>query len=62
MYKEIREKLIKMSDKDVAKFTARVCSDVNIEDILGIKIPELRKLAKEIIANNDFKLFLDLLG
>lgn len=59
MYKKIRDELIKMSDKEVAKFTARVCSDVNLEDILGIKIPELRKMAKMIVANNDAKKYIE---
>ena len=59
MYKEIRQELINMSDKELAKLTAKLCPDTNTEEILGIKIPELRKKAKEIVAKNKSKQYIE---
>ena len=59
MFEEIRKELIEMSDKEVAKMTAKVCPDTDIKDILGIKIPELRKKAKRIVVSNEFKQYIE---
>lgn len=58
MFNEVRKELIQMTDKDRAKFTVKTCPDLNINEVLGIKIPELRKIAKKIAIRNDFKTFL----
>ena len=59
MYKEIRKELIEISNKEMAKFTAKLCPDTNIEEILGIKIPELRKIAKRIVNDNKAKQYIE---
>ena len=59
MFNEIRKELINMSDKKVAKMTLKVCPTADIKDILGIKIPELRKKAKKMIASNEFEQYIE---
>lgn len=59
MFEEIRKELIKMSDKELAKLTAKICPDTNIDEILGIKIPELRKIAKKIAVSNEFEQYIE---
>ena len=44
---EIRNKLIELSDAKYKEFSANLCPGVDIE-ILGVRIPKIRKLAKEI--------------
>lgn len=55
MFEEIRNELIEMSDKRIAEFSAKLCPNVNSDKVLGIKIPELRKIAKRIVASGDLK-------
>ncbi len=43
----IREKLYNLSDKKYKEFHSSLCP--NSDNILGVRIPELRKLAKEIV-------------
>ncbi len=59
MYKEIRDELVKISDKEFAKMTAKTCPDVDINMILGIRIPELRKKAKEIAVSSEYRNYID---
>lgn len=47
---DIRNELLKLENKDYKKFNQKLCPDTKRE-MLGIKVPELRKLAKEIINN-----------
>ncbi len=48
---EIRKKLIELSDAKYKEFSAGLCPGVNIE-MLGVRIPKIRKLAKEIVKDN----------
>ena len=48
MFKEIRNELKEKSEKSLAEFTKNLCPN-NKEEILGIRIPILRKMAKEIL-------------
>ena len=57
MFQEVRKELLKVANKNVAEFTIKICPNIDSKEILGIKIPELRKIAKKI-AKKDFKLFL----
>ncbi|MDD3224990.1 MAG: DNA alkylation repair protein [Clostridium sp.] len=50
MNKEIREQLLKMADKNYQKFSSALLPNIN--NILGVKLPLLRRLAKEIAKNN----------
>ncbi|MBQ7411002.1 MAG: DNA alkylation repair protein [Clostridia bacterium] len=53
----IINKLIELQDKKYREFNKNLCPDTN-KEMLGIRIPILRKLAKEILKeNNDWKDF-----
>lgn len=56
MFKEIRKELIEKSEKNIAKLNTKLCPN-NKQEILGIRIPVLRKIAKEII-KQDWKQYL----
>ena len=49
----IREKLKELSESEYAKFNKKLCPDTK-KQILGIRIPKLRILAKEIF-KTDYK-------
>lgn len=46
----IREKLFELQDKKYQAFHSRLCP--NVDDIIGVRIPELRKMAKQIAKEN----------
>lgn len=50
---KIRDKLIELQDTKYKEFNKKLCPDTNWE-MLGIRIPILRKLAKEILKSNDY--------
>lgn len=52
---EIREKLFKLQDKKYKEFHSTLCP--NTDNIIGVRVPELRKLAK-IIAKEDYDTYL----
>ena len=43
----LREKLLELEDKDYAEFQRKLIPNVAPETIIGVRTPELRKLAKE---------------
>lgn len=47
---DIRKKLFKLQDKKYQEFHSKLCPNVN--DIIGVRIPELRKIAKQIAKEN----------
>ncbi len=47
---EIRERLLELQDKKYQKFHSKLCP--NVEDIIGVRVPELRKIAKQIAKEN----------
>ena len=51
LYNEIKQQLIDKSDEKLANFSLKLCPDTK-KKVLGIKIPVLRKMAKEIAKNN----------
>lgn len=51
----IRERIIAMRDEDYQKFHSRLCP--NIDNILGVRLPDLRKLAKELV-KGDWRTYL----
>ena len=53
---EIREQLFEKQDLKYKKFHSSLCP--NVDKIIGVRVPELRKMAKEI-AQNDYKKFLE---
>lgn len=54
----IREKLKELSEPEYAKFNKKLCPDTE-KEILGIRIPKLRELAKEIIKDEGWKEFIE---
>ena len=46
-YNEIENKLKEISEENQKKLNTKLCPDTN-KEILGIRIPNLRKLAKEL--------------
>lgn len=55
MKNEIRKQIFELIDTDYQKFAARLIP--NIDNVLGVRLPELRKIAK-IIAKDDWRTFL----
>ena len=51
MFREVREELIKISETKLKEFNEKLCPN-NENKILGIRIPTLRKIAKEIIKSD----------
>lgn len=50
----IRDKLISLADQDYMKFNQKLCPDTK-RPMLGIKVPTLRNLAKDILKEYDAK-------
>jgi 3-methyladenine DNA glycosylase AlkD len=59
MEKSIREKLLNLADEKYQKFTAALLPDV--DNILGVRLPLLRKLAREI-AKGDWRGYMTAAG
>ena len=51
------EKLFRLQDKKYQELQYRTIP--NIENIIGVRTPELRKLAKELVKENNYKSFLE---
>ena len=49
MYKKIREELIKISEPKVKELSVKLSPNVDAKYILGIRVPKLRALAKDIV-------------
>lgn len=54
----IREKLFSLQDTDYKDFHSRLMPDIDPNLIIGIRIPELRKLAKELNGSIEAEIFL----
>lgn len=50
---KIIEKLVALKDEKYKEFNSKLCPDTN-KEMLGIRIPVLRKLAKEILKEDDW--------
>lgn len=55
--KEIKEKLLDLADEEYKKFHTNLCP--NTIEILGVRAPKLRELAKEIAKNENIKEYLE---
>ena len=55
--KEILEKLNELSDEKYKKFHTGLCP--NSSEIIGVRVPDLRKLAKEIVQTTDVEKYLN---
>ena len=54
---EIRERLFALQDKEYRLFQAKLVPTVDAETIIGVRTPELRKLAKELVKAGDTSAF-----
>lgn len=55
---DIRKELKVLSEPEYAKFNKKLCPDTK-KEVLGIRIPKLRTLAKEIVKDEDWKKFIE---
>ena len=55
----IQKRLLELSDEKNADFSAKLIPGIDREKFLGVRIPASRKLAKEIIKENEHKDFLN---
>lgn len=55
----IQKRLFELSDEKNADFSAKLTPGIDREKFLGVRIPASRKLAKEIIKENEHKDFLN---
>ena len=58
MQKDIIDKLFKLQDKKYRDFQVKLIPTVSPDDIIGVRTPELKKLAKELVKNSNIS-FLD---
>ncbi len=56
MYADIRDKLFELSEPKYQRFVSGLLP--NVENIIGVRLTELRKIAKQI-AKNDWRLYLE---
>lgn len=53
----IRKRIIELSDEKYKKFSSSLCP--NNDNIIGVRVPILRKFAKELLKENDWKYYLE---
>lgn len=58
---EIREELFKLQDKKYQDFQSKLIPNVNSDAVIGVRTPELRKLAKKYEKKEDISMFLEVL-
>ena len=58
---EIREELLRLQDTGYRGFLAGLIPTVPAQTVIGVRTPELRKLAKQICSREDIRDFLDAL-
>ena len=55
---EIQKKLFSLQDREYMKFLSKLTPNVPEDTIIGVRIPEIRKLAKKLVKNNEYEDFL----
>lgn len=58
---DIKKELIKLKDEEYKDFHKKLIPDIDEEKIIGVRTPELRKLAKEIFKSGKYEEFLNTL-
>lgn len=56
---DITKKLFELSDKEYAAFSAKLTPTIPPESFIGVRVPLVRRLAKEIVKENNFDAFLE---
>lgn len=57
-FQSVRQELMNHSEKKVAEFNSKLNPNISSTSFLGVRIPAIRKIAKEIV-KNDWKVYLD---
>ena len=55
---EIQKELFSLQDKEYMKFSSKLTPNVPEDTIIGVRIPEIRKIAKKLVRNNEYEDFL----
>ena len=55
---KIQKELFSLQDKKYMKFLSKLTPNVSEDTIIGVRIPEIRKLAKKLIKNDQYEDFL----
>ena len=55
---EIQKELFSLQDKEYMKFLSKLTPNISEDTIIGVRIPEIRKLAKKLVKNNEYEDFL----
>ena len=55
----IIEELLKINDLEYVSFQSKLIPNINPDTIIGVKTPELKRIAKELYKNNDYENFLN---
>ena len=55
---EIQKELFLLQDKEYMKFLSKLTPNVSEDTVIGVRIPEIRKLAKKLVKNNEYEDFL----
>ena len=56
---DILEELFKLQDKEYARFHCKLTPTLDESKVIGVRVPELRKIAKTIIKNGEADTFLN---
>jgi len=54
---DIEKRIISLKDEEYKEFTSRIVPNVDSEKIVGVRVPLLRKLAKEILKDEGYEAF-----
>lgn len=54
----ITDKLFEYQDKEYAEFQAKLTPGIPLNSFIGVRIPDIRKIAKEIVKNGGYDSFL----
>lgn len=55
----IQERLLELSDSEYADFQQKLTPTIKREDVIGIRVPKVRLLAKELVKTDEGMAFLD---
>ncbi len=55
----IREKLFKLQDKKYREFQIKLIPNIDSDTIIGVRTPELRNYAKQLVKSGSYSTFLD---
>ncbi|MBR6137081.1 MAG: DNA alkylation repair protein [Bacilli bacterium] len=56
---KIKEKLFKLQDKKYREMQTKIIPNINPDTIIGVRTPELKKFAKELIKSGEYSSFIE---